>query len=186
VNVTIVNAGLLNLYRLRYRLGLTGLAGMAVAVSGLAIYLFGVLPLERQAQFSANKLLQLRMHPRTTAVVEPSRRGDGAALAEFYGQFPAMHTLPDMLNTLHTLAHKHEITLAHGDFKFVSAEGEKLLRYEITLPVKCSYPQLRSFIAEAARMLPTMGLSEISLKREAVGDSLVQAKLNFILYLSDN
>ena len=31
-----------------------------------------------------------------------------------------------------------------------------------------------------------MGLSEISLKREAVGDSMVQARLNFILYLSDN
>lgn len=181
-----MNAVPLHLYRLRHRLGFAGLAGLAVAAGGLAVYLFAVLPAERQAQSGAAQLLHLRMQPKTPSVAEPSRRGDGAALAEFYGQFPAMHTLPGLLKTLHALAQKHGITLARADFKFSRAEGEKLLRYEITLPVKCSYLHLRSFIDEAARKLPTMGLSEISLKREAVGDSMVQAKLNFVLYLSDN
>lgn len=181
-----MNTVLLNLHRLRYRLGFAGLAGLAVAAGGLAIYLFAVLPAERQAQFGAAQLLHLRMQHKTTSVTEPSRSGDGAALAEFYGQFPVMRTLPDLLETLHALAQKHGITLGRGDFKFGSAEGGKLLRYQITLPVKCSYPHLRSFIDEAAVKLPTMGLSEISLKREAVGDNLVQAKLDFTLFLSKN
>lgn len=181
-----MNAVLLNLYRLRYRLGFFGLAGIAVAVIALAMYVFSVLPAERQVQAGAVQLHNLRMHPESTAVAEPSRRGDSAALAEFYGQFPGMDHLPEQLNTLHALAHKHGIVLPRGDFKLVSAEGDKLLRYEITLPVKCSYPQLHSFIDEAAGKLPTMGLNEISLKREAVGENMVQAKLGFILYLSEN
>ncbi len=181
-----MNAVLLNLHRLRYRLGTFGLAGLAVAIGGSVIYLFAVLPAEQQAQSSAAQLLHLRMQPKTTSVAEPSRIGDSAALAEFYGQFSAMHALPDMLKTLHALAQKHHITLDRGDFKFGNAEGDKLLRYEITLPVKCSYPDLRSFIDEAARNLPTMGLSEINLKREAVGDNMVQAKLAFVLFLSGN
>lgn len=181
-----MNDALLHFYRLRYHLGLSGLAGLVVAAGGMAIYLFAVLPAERQAQSSAAQLLHLRMQPAATSVAEPSRRGDGAALAEFYGQFPPMHALPDLLKTLHALAQKHGIALDRADFKFGRTEGDKLLRYEITLPVKCGYLDLRSFIDEAARQLPTMGLGGISLKREAVGDSMVQARLNFILYLSDN
>ena len=179
-----MNDALLHFYRLHYHLGLAGLAGLAVVAGGLAIYLFAVLPAERQAQSSAAQLLHLRMQPVATSVAEPSRKGDDAALAEFYGQFPAMRDLPDMLKTLHALAQKHDITIDRGDFKFGSTEGDKLLRYEITLPVKCSYLHLRSFIEEAARKLPTLGLSEINLKREAVGDNIVQAKLAFILFLS--
>jgi hypothetical protein len=97
-----------------------------------------------------------------------------------------MQNLPDMLKTLHALAQKYGITLDSGDFKFGNIEGDKLLRYEITLPVKCSYPNLRSFVEDAAHKIPTMGLSEINLKREAVVDNMVQAKLDFILYLSEN
>ena len=181
-----MNAVMLHLYRLRYRLGTFGLAGLAVAMGGLLIYLFAVLPTERQAQTNVARLLHLRMQPKITSVAEPSHVGGSAALAEFYGQFSTMHALPDMLKTLHMLAQKHNITLKRGDFKLSSAEGDKLLRYEITLPVKCSYPDLRRFIDETARKLPTMGLSEISLKREAVGDNRVQAKLAFVLFLSDN
>jgi hypothetical protein len=180
-----VSALILHLHRLRYRLGIAGLAGLAVGVAGLALTLLVVLPAERQAQLSAEKLQHLRLQPKTS-VVEPVIKGDSAALAEFYAQFPAMHELPDQLKTLNDLARKHEIKLEHGEFKISSIDGEKLLSYEITLPVKCSYPHLRSFIEAAAVKLPTLGLSSINLKREAVGDNLVQAKLDFILYLSEN
>lgn len=181
-----MNAVMLNLHRLRYYLGTFGLAGLTVAMGGLVIYLFAVLPAERQAQSSAAQLLHLRMQPQITSVAEPSPIGGSAALAEFYGQFSTMQALPDMLKTLYALAQKHNIMLKRGDFKFGNAEGDKLLRYEITLPVKCSYPDLRSFLDETARKLPTMGLSEINLKREAVGDNMVKAKLAFVLFLSDN
>ncbi len=180
-----MNAILLNLYRVRHYLGFAGLAGLAVAISGLAIYLFAALPAEQQAQSKTEQLRHIRTQPVSSGVTAPPRGGDAAALAAFYGQFPLMHDLPDLLKTLHVLAQKNEITPGRGDFKFGSVEGDKLLRYEITLPVTCSYPQLLNFIDAAARGLPTMGLSEISLKREAIGDNLVQAKLNFILYLSN-
>lgn len=181
-----MNPLLLGLFRLRLRLGLAGLAGLVVAVGGLAIYLFAALPAERRAQSNAEKLAQLRAQPVLPALAEPPHATDDAALAEFYSQFPAMRDLPDLLKTLHQLARKYEIPLERGDFKFGNVEGDKLLGYEITLPVTGSYPQLRGFIDEAARKLPTMGLSEISLKREAADESLVQARLGFILYLSDN
>jgi Tfp pilus assembly protein PilO len=185
VEAAIVKVILLHLYRLRHLLGIAGMAGLAVAAGGLAVYLFAVLPAEQRAQSSAEQLLHLRMHSKT-AVEELSRIGDDGALAQFYGQFPIMQDLPDMLKTLHALAHIHGITLDSGDFKFGNIENDKLIRYEISLPVKCSYPNLRSFVEDAAHKLPTMGLSEINLKRETVGDNLVQAKLDFVLYLSEN
>ena len=181
-----MNVTMLYLHRLRYYLGTFGLIGLAVAMGGLVIYLFAVLPAERQAQFSAAQLRNLRVQSPITPVAEPSPIGGSAALTEFYGQFPTVQTLPDMLKTLYALAQKHNIILKRGDFKFGNAQGDKLLRYEITLPVKCSYPDLRSFINEVAHNLPTMGLSEINLKRETVGDNMVNAKLAFVLFLSDN
>lgn len=181
-----MNHVVLHLYRIRHHLGLAGMAGLAVGFSGLLIYLFAVLPVERQAQSGAERLSRMRSQPGITSVVEPSRMGEAETMARFYAQFPPMHNLPELLKKLHALAQKHEVALDRADFKFGSAEGERLLRYEITLPVKSSYPHLRSFIDEASRKLPTMGLSEITLKREAVGDNLVQARLNFVLYLADN
>lgn len=181
-----MNPLLLGLRRLRLRLGLAGLAGLVVAAGGLAVYLFATLPAERRAQSNAEKLAQLRAQPMLPSPAELPRATDDAVLVEFYSQFPAMHDLPDLLKTLHKLAQKYEISLERGDFKFGNAEGDKLLGYEITLPVVCSYPHLRGFIDEAARKLPTLGLSEISLKREAADDGMVQARLGFILYLSDN
>ncbi len=181
-----MNVVMLNLQRLRYYLGTFGLVGLVVAIGGLVIHLFAVLPAERQAQSSAAQLRHLRVQSQITSVAEPSPIGGSAALAEFYGQFSTVRDLPDMLKTLYALAQKHNIILKRGDFKFGNAEGDKLLRYEITLPVKCSYPDLRGFIDETARKLPTMGLSEINLKRETVGDNMVNAKLAFVLFLSDN
>jgi Tfp pilus assembly protein PilO len=179
-----MNPVLLNLHRLRYYLGLSGLFGLAAAMAGLVIYLFAELPAERQLQARQDQWLQLRTHP-TAVFAKPARKDDSAALEEFYRQFPAMTSLPDLLYTLHAVAEAHGIMLDHGEFKFGNEEGGKLLRYQITLPVKGSYPHLRNFIDEAAHKLPTMGLSEISLKREAVGDSQVQAKLDFVLYISE-
>lgn len=180
-----MNPVLLHLLRLRHYLGWSGLAGLVAAVAGLAIYLFAVLPAERQLQLRQYELVQLSTHPKLDSLAKPARKDDGTALEEFYRQFPAVTSLPDLLDTLHALAEAREITLDHGEFKFGNEQGGKLLRYEITLPVKGSYPHLRSFIDEAAHKLPTMGLSEISLKREAVGDALVQAKLDFVLYMAD-
>lgn len=181
-----MNSVPLHLHRLRLRLGFAGLAGLAVATGGLVGYLFAVLPAERQAQFRAEQLLLSRSQPDTSPVAQPARAGGDAALAEFYGQFPVMRDLPERLKTLHALARKHEIALDRADFKLSRAEGEKLLRYEITLPARSRYRDLRSFIEEAAHRLPTMGLNNLTLKREAVEDSMVQARLNFILYLSAN
>lgn len=181
-----MNDVMLILYRVRYRLGMAGLAGVLAAVCAMAIYLFAVLPAERQVQAGEAQVRHLRAHPQGAAVAQPSRSGDSAALSEFYGQFPPMARLPELLGTLHALAHEHGIAIPRGDFKFANNDGEKLLRYEITLPVKCSYLQLRNFIDAAAHKLPTLGLNEISIKREAVGDDMVQARLGFILYLSEN
>lgn len=186
MEAAIVNITLLNLHRLRQLLGVAGLAGLALAIAGLAIYMLAVLPAERQAQAKVEQLAHARMQPASAAVTAPVHMGDRDVLAQFYGQFPAMRNLPDMLQLLHALARKHEITLERGDFKFGKTEGDKLFRYQITLPVKCSYLNLRGFIDDAAHKLPTMGLSEISLKRESVGDGAVQAKLDFVMYLSDN
>ena len=176
-----MNAVLMHLHRLRHHLGLGGIGGLAAAMAGLAIYLFAVLPAEQLLQSSQDQLAKLRERPRAEAIAEPD---DSASLDTFYRQFPAMTSLPDLLDTLHTAAETQQIRLDHGEFKFGSGGEGKLLSYEITLPVKGSYTHLRSFIDVIAQKLPTMGLSGISVKREAVGDGQVQAKLNFILYLS--
>jgi hypothetical protein len=59
----------------------------------------------------------------------------------------------------------------------------KLARYEMLVPVRGKYSQVRGFIADALRAVPPMALVDVAIKREGVESELLDANLKFNLYL---
>ena len=68
----------------------------------------------------------------------------------------------------------------------VREKNWKLARYEMALPVRGKYSQVRGFVADALRAVPAMALVDIAIKREGVDSELLEASLKFNLYLSED
>ncbi|MBI1397107.1 MAG: hypothetical protein GC151_14115 [Betaproteobacteria bacterium] len=170
--------------RLKWR-GLAGLALFA-AVAGLAVTL--VWPVRSDvANLKAEVAgLRARLKAQTRAGGE-SRAAPTRAdqLDTFYAFFPATRSLPDWVGQIHNAAQRNGLSLDRGDYRLQQHAGEKLLRYEVRLPVKGSYPQLRGFIAEVLHKVPAASLENVTLKRDDIHAPDLDARLTFVIFLGD-
>ncbi len=173
------------------RLGWPGLAGLALLAAGAVLWLGAQRPDERRAERLRSDVADLRVRLRSAGESGEDGRSRPPAtragqLATFYEFFPAVASLPDWLAVLNTAAAKNGLVLESGDYALLPARGEqRLARYEMTLPLKGSWPQLRGFVAEVMDKIPAAALEDLALRREAVGAPQVEAKLKFVLWLGE-
>ena len=167
----------------RYWLGAPGQAGLLLVMLCLLAYALLLWPTQQRVQRQGAELAWLHSQPRQQA--RPvAAYSDAQALAGFYRQFPAQAELAGLLRQLHQLAQDSGIVLVAGEYKLSRDNSDRALqRYEIVLPVTASYRQLREFVAQAALRFPTLGLSEVSVKREAIGEDKAEVKLLYVLLL---
>lgn len=104
-------------------------------------------------------------------------------LAEFYRAFPAERYSPQWLEKLIAIAEQNDLSLNEGEYKTSREKVGRLVRYQIVLPVKGQYPQIREFLAEIPAEIPIMALENVQFERENVADATVTAKIKLVLYL---
>ncbi|HET7832590.1 MAG TPA: type 4a pilus biogenesis protein PilO [Gallionella sp.] len=104
-------------------------------------------------------------------------------LAEFYSAFPAERYSPQWLEKLIAVADQNDLNLNEGDYKTSREKVGRLVRYQITLPVKGQYPQIREFLAEIPAEIPIMALENVQFERENIADATVTARIRLVLYL---
>lgn len=179
-----MNRVLRSLEVVRYQLGLLGMAGLLALIAGLLFWLAVVMPAQHQLQQKTQELAWLNTQPKVASVAQVPVLNDEQALQKFYGQFPPVAELSKVLEQIHQLAVDSGIVLTVGEYKLSNDPNNRnLARYEIIFPVQANYKNLRSFIETASLKFPTLGLSEITIKRDSIGDSAAQIKLNYVLLM---
>lgn len=152
---------------------------VAVFVCG-AYYAWQVRPLEE-------RVAQVMRQASALSRLPVSRNAGGndpaTQLAAFYATFPRVGDLPDAMQKLYDAAQHEGLVLERGDYRLVRERGERYVRYEISLPVKGAYPQLRRFLADAFSALPTLAVDEVQFTRPQIADALVECRLSLSLYL---
>lgn len=114
------------------------------------------------------------------------RRTDPAAqLAEFYRIFPGTDSITETLDRIYQAAAENHIILSQGDYSLASAESQALQRYEVNLPVRGKYAQVRNFIAKVLAENSNAALLSITMTRNNATDIGVDAQVRFALYLRD-
>lgn len=167
--------------RLKWR-GLVGLAALAF-VAGFAVSVLW--PQQRQIDGLKDDVAQLRVRLRSAgdgpaAAAPPTRVSQ---LENFHAFFPGMDTLPDWVGQIHVAAQRSGLSLDQGDYQLQQTARERLARYQVRLPVKGSYPQLRRFIAEVLEKVPAAALEDVIVRRDAPGQPLLDARVTFTLFL---
>ena len=111
-------------------------------------------------------------------------RDPEADLASFYAALAHQATAPELLHRLHRVAQAHRVRLERGDYRPLAGPGGKFTRYQILLPAKGTYPEVRRFLTQAGREIPGLSLDGISFQRQQIGDETLQAQIKFTLFLS--
>lgn len=167
-------------------LGLPGLAGLALVGLSLAGYFAIIVVQHSRLEQLSHDLVSEQTH---LSMSRLNPQGDthtpGAQLLAFYDFFPAREKAPKLFHSIFSAAHNESVSLAQGEYKYSHGKAGRIGIYQVSLPVKGSYVQIRKFIVKVLNSMPSAALDELSFKRDSIGRIDLEAKIRFSIYLSD-
>ncbi|WP_249673962.1 GspMb/PilO family protein [Pseudomonas abieticivorans] len=166
-------------------LGLPGLVGIALLVLALVYAAAGLLPgwrsveqLNQQTRDAGEYLAKVQAGS-VAAPVVPQRE-----LEDFRRKLPAQPQATVAIDRIYALAAQEHITLARGEYALGVDPNTHLARYQILLPVKGSYPQLRRFLHALLGELPAVVVEDVEFQRKRIADTDLTGRIRMTLYLS--
>ena len=164
-------------------LGWPGMLGLALLACSGAFYVSTLAPQQLRIADLHQESLQLRQRAKSAANDLPQSPAE--KLAAFYAYFPPSKNLPDLLQRIFDAAKQQSLVLEHGEYRALKDSAGNLMRYQFTLPVRGSYPQIRKFVDGALGGVPALALDSIQFERRKIGDASVDAKLKLVVFLGN-
>ena len=88
------------------------------------------------------------------------------------------------LQMIQQIAKAKGIALAQSEFQTTTEGLGGFKQIQVTLPVRCSYPQLRDFTSTLLRQLPGISLDQIILKRDNIAQSQADVRLKLSIWVN--
>ena len=171
----------------RYGIGVDvlGVTGIGLALVAGALFASAVLP----AQAKIDRLRAQLAHVSSVATESPSV-GDATArglsqLAMFTRNFPTVSEAPAWILRLHQIAAHNGLALDSGEYRLTNARDGGLARYQITLPLRGGYAQVRSFLEQVLTQIPAAALEEVTIRRDSVGAHATETRVRLTLFLAN-
>jgi Tfp pilus assembly protein PilO len=164
-------------------LGWSGVLGLGLLVLACGFY-FSTLPSDQSRLDDLRQQIAKARDQRAApadAAAGPATPAD--RLTAFYGFFPQPGDLPGLLQKVFTAAKAQGLQLEHGEYRVLGNNEGALTQYQITLPVRGTYPQIRKFVDAAMAEVPSLALDSIQFDRQKVGDSTLDANVKMAVYL---
>ena len=141
-----------------------------------------VAPLQARVQALQYKTA-IQSRESKTRSIQVTESSPSSNLAQFYRSFPEQESLTDAMSKLYNAATQQNLTLEQGEYRLLPERDSKLMRYDVTLPVKGGYLHIRKFLAQSLIEMPALALESVSFSRQKADESMVNAQLQFTLYL---
>jgi hypothetical protein len=160
------------------KLGTAGVLALGVFTFCIPFYFSALRPAERElaAQGEAAERLRSRGPFRPVSV---DHRSD--ELRRFYGLFPPLRDLTDELEQVYTLARDSKLELMQGEYR-LERPAAGLAAYRVTLPLRGSYSQIRSFVGAILRDKPTASVDGLRFERKKIAETQIEAQVRLTLY----
>ena len=175
-------------WQLRFWLGrLTWpwLAAGALLAFSAGFYLSMIVPARDELESMRRKLSSLQdeirmaehANARLTKLATPTQ------LEVFYKFFPSERSIPDWVEKINNMAARNNLVLRQEEYQVIRDPGSKLMLYQVTLPVRGTYPHLRGFINEVLREVPFASLDNVKFERQKIGDAALVSTVMITLHL---
>ena len=159
------------------------LGALGAAVVTASFHVSVVRPTQLELDVLQRQVAGLRAQHKLTGPAE--RQNPRLQLVRFYESFPAGTSAPNWLGRIHAAAEANHLELIQGDYRIISKGHEQLAQYQITLPLKGSYPNIRGFMNAVLSELPSVSLDNVAFERQKIGESSVEVTVRLTLYLRD-
>jgi len=164
--------------------GRSGVLAIGILVVFPPFYFSAIAPAQERLDAARTSTLSLReqiLHAGKS--LDGSWRTPAEQLAEFYRIFPDERESPQWLEKLAVLAEKNGLSLNEGEYKPMRDKVGRLIRFQIMLPLKGEYPQIRRFLAALPAEAPIIALENVQFSRQNIADSTVEARIRLVLYM---
>lgn len=162
--------------------GWPGAAGIALLLGCMAFYFYAVRSVQSRLDTARQAVTELQQHGKG-ANMHRRELTPAEQLAEFYQTLPEEKSLLPWMGKVFTLAHDQGISLDQGEYKLTRDKVGKLMRFQMTLPIKGEYLQIRRYFDSLLAEIPAVSLEHLQLERQKVGDPVLEARIRLVLYL---
>lgn len=168
--------------REHFQLGLPGALGVGALALGLGLYFSTVQPVEKRLEAARNAATSLQKRS-AQAGKDPNETASlGEQLAAFYRIFPGEQDAIDSVGKIVAIARRDGLALLQAEYKSEHDKAGKLVRFEMSLPLKGEYRTIRRFLFDLHAEMSNVSLEQVQFERQKVGDPLVDARLRLAIY----
>jgi len=156
---------------------------LGLAAFIVAFYFSAVAPAVERAAELRGEVARLRAATASLAQDAGIVHDPQADLAAFYSAMVRPAQIPDLLRRLHRAAADQHLLVEQAEYRPVADPNGRLTRYQILVPAKGTYPEVRRFLAQAKRDVPALALDGVAFQRQQIGDELLEAQIKFTLFV---
>ena len=160
------------------RLGPAGVLGLGILFFCIPFYFSTLRPAERELAARREAAERLRARGPFRPVSTDHRTDE---LRRFYALFPPLERLTDELEAVYGFAREAKVDLMQGEYR-LEKRSAGLTAYRITLPMRGSYGQIRSFVNAVLEKMPTGSLDGLRFERKLIADRQVEAQVRLTLH----
>ena len=158
------------------QMGPAGVAGMLATTAAVIIGAVGVVSIHNATDSLAAQIAGLQQHPNAAPRIE-----DG--LGKVITALPTRDQMPVVIEHVLQQAGLAGVALDTGHYAYSPPKTGSVGRYELEFPLKAEYPNVRNFINRTLTAVPSAGLDKLRIERKAVGDTLVNADVRFVVFV---
>jgi len=143
-----------------------------------------VAPVWLQMERAAGRLVETRQALKALAADSASSHGPTDSrqrLREFETYLLPYDHVPDTLQDIFRLAETEKLVLQRGEYKVEPDLRGEFMRYRMILPLKGDAQAIYRFMLAALQEHKTLALDSVQFKREQIGASVVEARVQWIL-----
>jgi Tfp pilus assembly protein PilO len=167
------------------KLDILSVSGIGLAMFAAALFVSAVLPAQDEVERLRARVVAARSAPADqSAESEATARGK-SQLAMFTRNFPTLSEAPGWVLRIHQIAARNELALETGEYRLTNGKDGGLARYQISLPLRGGYAQVRTFLEQVLTQIPAAALEEVTIKRDSVGAPATETRVRLTLYLAD-
>ncbi|WP_342617521.1 hypothetical protein [Rhodoferax sp. GW822-FHT02A01] len=176
-------SGALIMAHMRYQLqrhGWPAAAGLFVLLAALALQLLWV-----DSLHARNAELHQELSAQRQAQAQKPQASEARAQAQaaFFATLPDATEAVEAIAVLNQAAARNKVSLVTAEYRVTRLGTGPLLRYQISVPLRADYVHLHAWLAQVMNALPHAALDEVSLRRDDVGQDLLDAHVRFTVFL---